>query len=228
MRRIRVVLADDHRLFREGLKRLLDMESDIEVVGEGRDGAEALQIVRETSPDVLLFDVNMPTMNGVELVKELTHSGARNLKFVAITAFDDEDHLAALSSVGVHGYVLKASGLIELLSAIRSVARGEAYVDPHVAGKLLTSFHRRREERDLLLDLTPREVEVLYWLAQGYGNGEIAQRMVLSEKTVKNHISHVLRKLELSDRTQAAVLAWRMGLAQRPIEAVRDLTRRKD
>jgi DNA-binding NarL/FixJ family response regulator len=220
MKRIRVVLADDHRLFREGLKRLLDLESDIEVIGEARDGVEALQVVRGTNPDVLLFDVNMPVMDGVQLVKELSGS-AKGLKFVAITAFDDEDHLAALSSIGVHGYVLKASGLLELLSAVRSVARGEAYVDPKVAGKLLTSFHRRREERDLLVDLTPREMEVLYWLSQGFNNLEIAGKMVLSEKTVKNHVSHVLRKLELSDRTQAAVLAWKLGLAQRSLDSIR-------
>ena len=219
MNTIRVVLADDHRLFRDGLKRLLEMEADIEVVGEAKDGFEAVEVVKRLQPQVLLFDVNMPRMDGVQVVKELRET-CRQVRFVAITAFDDEDHLAALSSVGIDGYVLKASGLVELLSAVRSVTRGENYVDPKVAGKLLTSFHRRREERDLLVELTPREREVLYWLSQGFSNAEIAVKMVLSEKTVKNHVSHVLRKLELNDRTQAAVLAWKMGLAQRSPESV--------
>ena len=186
---------------------------------EAGDGVEALSALGVHAVDLIITDVNMPRMDGVQVVKEL-HETCRNIKYVAITAFDDEDHLAALSSVGIDGYVLKASGLVELLSAVRSVTRGENYVDPKVAGKLLTSFHRRREERDLLVELTPREREVLYWLSQGFSNAEIAVKMVLSEKTVKNHVSHVLRKLELNDRTQAAVLAWKMGLAQRSPESV--------
>lgn len=212
MKRIRVVLADDHRLFRDGLKRLLELESDIAVVGEAGDGLDALRVVREKNPDILLMDVNMPKLDGIQLVHEL--SGTRGLHFVAITAHDDEEHLSALSAAGVHGYVLKASGMIELLSAVRSVARGEPYVDPKVAGKLLSTFHQRKEERDLIDELTPKEREVLYWIAQGMNNADIAGQMVLSEKTVKNHVSHVLRKLDLKDRTQAAVLAWRLGVAQ--------------
>lgn len=212
LKKIRVVLADDHRLFRDGLKRLLELESDISVVGEAGDGLEALQVVKEKNPDILLLDVNMPKLDGIQLVHEL--HGARGLHFIAITAHEDEEHLSALSAAGVHGYVLKASGMIELLSAVRSVARGEPYVDPRVAGKLLSTFHRRKEEGDLLGELTPKEREVLYWIAQGMNNAAIAGQMVLSEKTVKNHVSHVLRKLELKDRTQAAVLAWRLGVAQ--------------
>lgn len=216
MKKLRVVLADDHSLFRDGLRRLLELETDIEVVGEAKDGIEAVELVRKLVPDLLLLDVNMPRMDGGEVVKVLSPQ-FRNVKFVAITAYDDEEHLADLSSAGVDGYILKSSGLEELLSAVRSVANGDPYVDPKVAGKLLSSFQKQKEE-DPLANLTQREKEVLFWLSQGYSNSEVAAKMILSEKTVKNHVSHVLRKLDLSDRTQAAVLAWKLGLAQRAEE----------
>lgn len=210
---IRLVIADDHRLFRDGVKKLLELESDIDVIGEAGDGEEALKVVREKEPDVLLFDINMPKIDGIQLVREL-NSYTHAIKYVAVSAYDDEDSLSALSSAGVLGFVLKASGRVELLSAIRSANRNQPYVDPRVAGKLLTSFSRRKEENDQLYELTPREKEILYWLAQGLSNSEVAAKMVLSEKTVKNHVSHVLKKLDLRDRTQAAILAWRIGFAQ--------------
>lgn len=213
MNGIRIVLADDHKLFRDGVKKLLDQESDITIVGEASDGEEALAVVREKKPDVLLFDINMPRMDGIQLVRELNNL-MKNIRYVAVSAYDDEDHLAALSALGVLGFVLKASGKVELLSAIRSANRGQAYVDPRVAGKLLTSFSRRKEDNDQLFDLTSREKEILYWLAQGLSNTEMSEKMVLSEKTVKNHVSHVLKKLDLRDRTQAAILAWKVGFAQ--------------
>ena len=219
---IRLVIADDHRLFRDGVKKLLEYESDIEVIGEAGDGEEALKVVREKKPDILLFDINMPKKDGIQLVREL-NSLSHGIKFVAVSAKDDEDSLSALSSVGVLGFVLKASGRVELLSAIRSANRNQPYVDPQVAGKLLTSFSRRKEENDQLYELTPREKEILYWLAQGLSNSEVASKMVLSEKTVKNHVSHVLKKLDLRDRTQAAILAWRIGFAQLQPESLRQI-----
>jgi DNA-binding NarL/FixJ family response regulator len=216
MEKIRIVLADDHRLFRDGMRRLLELEPDLEIVGEAGDGIEAVRVIRDVQPDIVLLDVSMPKLSGIDVVRELrsVREMKRDPKFVAITAHDDEEYLRSLSAVGVHGYVLKSSGMMELLSAVRSVARGEPYVDQKVAGRLLTSFHARREEADILADLTPKEKEVLYWVSQGMSNQDVANRMVLSEKTVKNHVSHVLRKLDLRDRTQAAVLAWKLGLAQ--------------
>jgi DNA-binding NarL/FixJ family response regulator len=213
MRKIRVVLADDYRLFRDSLRRLLELESDITVLGEAGDGLETLRIVREKTPDVLLIDVDIPRLDGIQVVKELACT-ARALEYVAIASADEEERLKALFSVGVRGYVLRSSGAPELMAALRTVARGEPYVDPRVTGSLLAGLRCSREERDLLEDLTPKEKEVLYWISQGMNNADIAGRMVLSEKTVKNHVSHILRKLELKDRTQAAVLAWKTGLAQ--------------
>ena len=212
MKKIRLVIADDHRLFREGLRRLLELEDDLEIVGEAKDGAEAVDLILITDPDVVLLDINMPKLDGGEVIKRLRGSNIHS-RFMAITAYDDEEHLANLSAQGINGYILKSSSMPDLLAALRSVSGGESYVDPKVAGKLLSSF-KRKEENDVMQLLTQREKEVLFWLSQGFNNLEISAKMVLSEKTVKNHVSHLLRKLNLNDRTQAAVMAWRMGLVQ--------------
>lgn len=213
--KIRLVIADDHRLFREGLCRLLELESDIEIVGEAMNGEEAVDLILATDPDIVLLDINMPKMDGCQVVMKLKDSPIHS-RFIAITAYDDEEHPAMLSSVGISGYILKSASVSELLTALHTVFSGESYVDPRVAGKLLSSFRKRREEQDVMLLLTQREKEVLYWLSQGFSNAEISNKIVLSEKTVKNHVSHLLKKLGLNDRTQAAVLAWRMGLVQDP------------
>ena len=210
---LKVVLTDDHKLFRDGLRKILELEPDIKVVGEAGDGEEALAVIREHLPDIVLFDINMPRVDGVQLVRELNNLKIRSA-LIAVSAYDDEDALATLSAEGVLGFVLKSSGRSELIAAIRSVIRGQSYVDPRVAGKLMTSFARRKNENDLLGELTLREKEILYWLAQGLSNSEVATRMVLSEKTVKNHVSHMLKKLDIRDRTQAAIMAWKVGFAQ--------------
>jgi DNA-binding NarL/FixJ family response regulator len=189
------------------------MESDIKVEAEAGDGEEALAVIHECLPDIVLFDINMPRMNGLQLAREM-HNLKLRTAMIAVSAYDDEDSLAALSAEGVLGFVLKSSGRGELVAAIHSVSRGQPYVDPHVAGKLMLNFAKRKNENDLLAELTSREKEIFYWLAQGLNNIEIARRMVLSEKTVKNHVSHILKKLDIRDRTQAAIMAWRVGFAQ--------------
>jgi DNA-binding NarL/FixJ family response regulator len=210
---LKIVLADDHKLFRDGLRKILELEPELQVVAEAGDGEEALSMIREHLPDVVLFDINMPRMDGIQLVRELKNIKLRTA-LIAVSAYDDEDCLATLSAEGVLGFVLKSSGRSELLAAIQAVSREQSYVDPRVAGKLMTSFARRKNENDLLGELTPREKEILYWLAQGLSNNEVAARMVLSEKTVKNHVSHMLKKLDIRDRTQAAIMAWKAGFAQ--------------
>ncbi|NCC96023.1 MAG: response regulator transcription factor [Synergistales bacterium] len=213
MRKIRLVLVDDHKLFRDGVRKLLEMEPDIVVEGEASDGIEGAALVRKIAPDVVLFDVGMPGMDGIQLVQELNRT-TTGIKYIAITAYQDEGRLSELSSAGVDGFVIKSSGRLELLSAVRSVFRGQCYVDPKVAGLLLGALHRKKDDEVMLSDLTDREKEVLFWLAQGLSNLEISEKMILSEKTVKNHVSHILKKLDLRDRTQAAILAWRMGIAR--------------
>lgn len=212
--KIKLLLADDHRLFREGLRRLLELEPDIALVGEATNGEEALQMILATDPDIVLLDLNMPKLNGTDVIKRVRTMPDRRVraKFIAITAYDDDEHVASLSSLGINGYILKSSSMGDLMDAVRLVYGGEMYVDPKVAGRLLTNFGRRREDGELIASLTSREREVLYWLAQGMNNAEIAQKMVLSEKTVKNHVSHMLKKLGVNDRTKAAVLAWRLGV----------------
>lgn len=213
MDKIRLVLIDDHKLFRDGIKKLLEMEPDFTVEGEASDGIEGAALVKKVLPDVALFDVGMPGMDGIHLVQELNKT-VTGVKYIAVTAHQDENRLQELSAAGVHGFVIKSSGRLELLSAVRSVARGHCYVDPKVAGLLLGALHKKKDQGARLSELTDREKEVLYWLAQGLSNMEIADRMVLSEKTIKNHVSHILKKLDLRDRTQAAILAWRMNIAR--------------
>jgi len=210
---LRIVIVDDHKLFRDGLREVLGLEQDFDIVADASDGEEAMAIIREHLPDVLIFDINMPKVDGIQLVRELNNLKIRTAK-VAVSAHADESSLAALSAEGVLGFVLKSSGRSELVAAIRAASRGQSYIDPRVAGKLMTSFSKRKSENDMLGDLTPREKEILYWLAQGLSNSEVAAQMVLSEKTVKNHVSHMLKKLDIRDRTQAAIMAWKVGFAQ--------------
>jgi DNA-binding NarL/FixJ family response regulator len=210
---LRIVVVDDHKLFRDGLREVLGLEPDLEVVAEAGDGEEALLVIREQLPDIVLLDVNMPKVDGAQLARELNNLKIRTA-MIAVSAYDDEDCLASLSAEGVLGFVLKSSGRTELIAAIRSASRGQSYIDPRVAGKLMPNFSKRKNDNDLLRELTAREKEVLYWLAQGLSNVEVAARMVLSEKTIKNHVSHMLKKLDLRDRTQAAIKAWKVGFAQ--------------
>lgn len=220
---ITIVLADDHKLFREGLRRILEAAGDFRVVGEGANGEEALELVRRYHPDILLFDIRMPGMDGLELIKRMGELGLK-IASIAVSAHDDENYLTGLSAEGVRGFVLKSSGSAELLAAIRAVLRGESYADPGIAGKMMSHFSKHRNANNLIERLSPQEKVILYWISQGYSNQEVAKQAVLSEKTVKNHVSHTLKKLELRDRTQAAVLAWRMGFAQMSLEAIRQET----
>jgi len=210
----RVVLAEDHKLFRDGLERLLGYEEDIEVVGTADNGKEAITMVEQKMPDILLLDVHMPVMGGTELVTELKKRKSLDLKYIAITAFDDTGHIADLSEAGVNGYVLKASGFDQVMEAIRSVGKGFPYVDPVIAEKLLSPMKKNKGDKAMLDMLSIREKESLFWLSQGFNNTEIAEKMFLSDKTVKNHLSHVMSKLSIQDRTQAAIVAWRTGLAK--------------
>ena len=153
---IQIVLADDHKLFRDGLRKILELDPEVKVVGEASNGEEALQLLQERSPDIVLFDINMPRMDGIQLAREIN---SRKLKVatIAVSAYDDEDCLATLSAEGVMGFVLKSSGRTELIAAIRAAYQHEPYVDPRVAGKLMTSFAKRKNENDLLGELSRKD-----------------------------------------------------------------------
>jgi DNA-binding NarL/FixJ family response regulator len=213
---IRVVLVDDQELMRVGFRMVLGAQDDMEVVGEAGNGKEAVELVERLRPDVVLMDVRMPVLDGVEATKQITESGTS--KVLVMTTFDlDEYALSALRS-GASGFLLKDTPPDHLVAALRSVASGDAVVSPSVTRRLLDRFlgSAGGQLRDAaMLDvLTEREREVLVLIAQGLSNTEIAKRLFLSEATVKTHVGRVLSKLDLRDRVQAVVLAYETGLVR--------------
>ncbi|WP_352396867.1 response regulator transcription factor [Aminobacterium colombiense] len=215
MKKITVVLADDHSLFRESIRKILDMEDDIEVVGEARDGLEAIDVVKKTAPHVVILDIRMPRADGIEVVNTLRKEGCKSA-FVVTTALDAENQITRVSRAGIEGYVLKSSGLAELLYALRTVASGERYVDPLIASKLLKSFSPHAEFKSKIETLTIKEKEVLYWVSHGLSSREVGRRMILSNKTVQNHMCQILKKLDVQEKSQAIALAWKWGLTEHP------------
>ncbi len=214
--RIRVLLVDDQKLMREGLRVLLEMEPDLDVVGEASDGAEALAAYAEQQPDVVLMDIRMPGMDGVEATRRLRERWP-NARVIILTTFDDDEYVFEGLRAGALGYLLKDVSGHELAEAIRTVAAGGALIEPSVARKVLAEFARlappaRAADAGLPEPLTEREQEVLRLLAQGLSNREIAQRLFLAEGTVKNYVTSILGKLGVRDRTQAALRARELGL----------------
>jgi two-component system NarL family response regulator len=212
---IRVVIVDDHGLFRTGLRSLLE-EQDIDVVGEAGDGVEALEVVRETTPDVVLMDLNMPGMSGVEATQRIAHV-APLTRVVVLTISDDDSDVMDAILAGACGYLLKDSSIHDLVRGIRAASIGESLISPQIASKVLqhlratsTAPHAAEVVR---AELSEREIEVLRLIANGKDNAEIARELTISPKTVKNHISNILVKLQIDNRIQAAVYAVRSGLA---------------
>src|SRR5579875_1864872 len=214
-----VLLADDQELMRMGFRMVIDSQPDLAVVGEASDGAAALAAVARLEPAVVLMDVRMPVMDGVEATRRIVESGARS-RIIILTTFDLDEYVYSALRAGASGFLLKDAQPGDLLSAIRAVAAGEAVVAPRVTRRLLEAYvHHlpsatapdpRCEER--LEQLTARELEVLDLVAQGLSNAEIAERFVLSEATVKTHVGRILAKLELRDRVQIVVFAYENGL----------------
>lgn len=209
MGKISVILADDHVLVRKGLKKILEMEEDIEVIDEASDGYEALEKVKQRSPDVLLLDINMPRLNGVEVTKVLTKE-CIDTNIVILTIYDDREYLFELIKLGVKGYILKDIEPEGLIAAVRSASRRETYIQPSLSGAIINEYNRivyESPDGNLRRPLTAREMEVVSLISKGMSNCEIAQKLGISEKTVKNHVSNILKKLNLTDRTQVAIFA---------------------
>ncbi len=218
MKRIRLLLVDDQSLFREGLRLLLSQQPDIEVVGEARNGEEAITCARASRPDVILMDLRMPVLGGVEATRCLM-DGTTTSRIIVLTTFEEDDEVYAALAAGAAGYLLKASPLEKLLGAIRLTANGESFLEPSVTARVLAHFSRLAKRTPqpaptpLLVDpLSPRELEVLRQLAQGHSNKEIGASLAIAEGTVKNHMTNVLGKLGALDRTQAALRARELGL----------------
>ncbi len=205
-----LVLIEDQTLMRQGLRTLLDLEPGMTVIGEAADGAAGLRLALEVRPDVVLMDVQMPVMNGVEATAALCAAWPE-ARVVILTTFDRDDYVFQAIRAGAMGYLLKDAPTEDLISTIRRVAAGEAFIQPEIASRTLRELLRPQQAP--LEPLSDREREVLVLLAQGGSNREIADRLVISEGTVKNHVSNILGKLQAENRTQAAELARRYGLA---------------
>ncbi|MFI9320463.1 response regulator [Kitasatospora aureofaciens] len=222
---IRVIIVDDQAMVRAGFAALLNAQSDIDVVGDAADGAQALEVTGRTHPDVVLMDVRMPVMDGLEAARKLLDpatgtragGGAHRPRVLMLTTFDVDDYVYEALRAGASGFLLKDAPPADLIAAVRVVAAGEALLAPSVTRRLIADFARnrpakRRDPRLRLNGLTPRETEVLELIARGLSNQEIAARLVLAEQTVKTHIGRILGKLDLRDRAQAVVLAYESGL----------------
>jgi DNA-binding NarL/FixJ family response regulator len=213
MRTIRIVVVDDQEVVRAGFGALLDTQPDLTVVGTARDGAEAVRICAERRPDVVLMDVRMPVMDGIEATGRIT-GGDEPPRILVLTTFDLDEHVYDALSAGASGFLLKDVTAERLFDAVRVVAAGEALLAPAVTRRLIAEFARQRPRPPTgpLRSLTPRETDVLRLIAEGLSNPEIADRLTVSEETVKTHVSRVLAKLGLRDRTQAVVAAYESGL----------------
>ena len=217
---IRVLLVDDQQLVRTGFRMILDGEDDIEVVGEAADGREGVAEARRSRPDVVVMDIRMPALDGIEATRQLVREGVSPAsRVLVLSTFDADENVVEALRAGASGFLLKDVTPVDFVAAIRTVARGDALLAPAVTRRLLDRYADRlppvNPERDRRLrDLTEREVEVLTLIARGLSNREIADRLVLAEPTVKTHVSHVLDKLELRDRAQAVVLAYEAGLVR--------------
>jgi NarL family two-component system response regulator LiaR len=209
---IRVLVADDHAIVRKGIRALLATEPDIEVVGEAENGREAVIETEKLRPDVILMDLVMPEMDGIEAIRRIT-ARQPEARILVLTSFAADDKVFPAIKAGALGYLLKDSGPEELVQAIHQVYRGESSLHPTIARKLLQELSRPSERPPTLEPLTEREVEVLRLVARGQSNQEIADELVISEATVRTHVSNILSKLHLASRTQAALYALREGLA---------------
>ena len=205
---ISIILADDHKIVREGLKQLLEIDDKIRVIGEANDGIECLQLLENFSPDLLLLDINMPNMNGLEVLKKIK-ALPRKQKVLILTIHNEVEYLMKAIDIGSNGYVLKDSGLEVLKTAIFAINSGEDYIQPSLTPLLKEAMEKNKEKENILTEtiLTRRELDVLKLIAQGLYNKEIADELSISEKTVKNHVSRLFKKINVSDRTQAAVYA---------------------
>jgi len=213
---IRVLLVDDQALVRSGFRLILETREDLDVVGEAEDGREAIELARKLRPDVILMDVRMPNVDGVEATRRLAALGSP-ARVLILTTFDLDEYVYEAIRAGASGFLLKDVQPAQLVDAVRVVAAGEALLAPTVTRRLLDRFAGQlpsSEPPPELARLTERELEILTLMAEGLSNAELAERLFLSETTVKTHVSSVLRKLELRDRVQAVVLAYRAGVAR--------------
>lgn len=210
MDNINIIIADDHSILRQGIKQILGLEPFINVIGEAADGAQAIDIIKKLKPDVALLDINMPVFNGIEVIKKLKELELKT-KIIVFTIHAEKEYLQEALNSGATGYVLKDAESDVLVDAIKKAFKGENYVPSNMAIELIKGYGNKPADTNDN-DLTGRESEVLKEISKGLSNKEIAVSLIISEKTVKNHISNIFRKLNINDRTQAAIYAIRHGI----------------
>lgn len=212
--KITVILIDDHILIREGIKQILELEDDINVIWQCSDGEEGYKKALELKPDVVLLDINMPNINGIETLRKLKDIGIDS-KVIMLTIHDDKEYILRTLNLGADGYIIKDSNADSFIRAIHHVIKGETYIQPRVA-ELVEGYGEEKDYKDVNMEkiksLTKREYEVLTLISEGLNNKDIANKMFISEKTVKNHISNIFKKLELNDRVQATIFAFKHGV----------------
>ena len=213
--KITVLLVDDHKMVRQGVRAFLQAQSDIEVVGEADSGETAVTLAAEHAPDVVLMDLVMPGMDGVTATRQVKAQSPRT-QIIMLTSYHQDEHIFPAIRAGALSYLLKDIEPAALADAVRQAAQGEAVLHPRVAARVVQELHGSRQESvNVFTELSDRELEVLRLIADGANNSSIAEQLVISQKTVKSHVSNILSKLHLADRTQAAVLAWREGIVRR-------------
>lgn len=210
---IKVMLADDHALMREGIKHLLEFDGSIEVIEEASDGVSCLEKLENVKPDILLLDINMPDMNGIEVLERLKKNN-NPIKVLMLTVHSEVEYLIKAVDIGANGYILKDSGSLELKQAINVIMDGESYIQPSLLPVLNSRLINRDIDKEKLESLTKREIEILTQVTSGMFNKEIANNLNISERTVKNHISNIFKKIDVSDRTQAAVFAIKNNIVK--------------
>ena len=210
--RIRILIVDDHAIVREGQRALIDSEPGMEVVGEATDGFEAVEMAHSLQPDVILLDLNMPRKDGITAIVEIKEKNPE-ARFLVLTSFTEDEKVFAAIKAGAMGYLVKDSSPQQILTAIRRVHQGETSIHPSIANKLMRELQRSTNLSQIKDPLTKREGEILKLVAQGLPNQEIAEKLFISERTVRTHVTNILSKLHLVNRTQAALYALREGLA---------------
>jgi NarL family two-component system response regulator LiaR len=212
---VTVLIVDDHAVVRRGIRALLEAEGGFEVAGEAGSGGEAVLLAADLAPDVVLMDLVMPEMDGVAATRLVKQESPRS-QVIVLTSYHEDEHIYPAIRAGALSYLLKSVGLEELTEAVRRAARGEAVLHPHVAARLVQELHGESQETHMLYaSLSERERQVLGLIADGLSNAQIADRLVITERTVKSHVNNILGKLQVVDRTQAAIFAWREGYAHR-------------
>lgn len=208
---VNIMIADDHSMIREGLKQLLELDGDICVIEEASDGKDCLKKLEKCHPDVLLLDINMPEMNGLQVLEILNENNS-DVKVLVLTVHNEVEYLLKAVEIGIEGYMLKDSDSSELKKAIFAIAQGDDFIQPSLIPMLNSKMLERDSDKEKLKALTKREYDVLKLLAVGMYNKEIANRLDISERTVKNHVSNIFKKIDVTDRTQAAVFAIRSNI----------------